>query len=221
MACFVELMKERQMMAQVTHEPELIRHLEEAPRTAYVGFDPTAESLHVGHLLPVLALRRWQQCGHRVVVLLGGGTAMVGDPTGKTEMRKVSNVEEIDARASRMVSQLSRLVDLSAPEKGVVVNNADWLRALEYLPFLREVGAHFSVNRMLTAECFKTRLERDYRFWNLTIWFCKVMIFCIYTKNMIVQCSLAAMISGRICLVAWTSFAERRVENLSALPCHF
>ena len=161
---FVEVMKERGMMAQVTHEEELVEHLAEAPRTAYVGFDPTASSLHVGHLLPVLALRRWQQAGHRVIALIGGGTALVGDPTGKTEMRKMADSDEIDQRGENFKKQLGRFLDFSSPDKGIILDNAEWLRPLEYLPFLREIGSQFSVNRMLSAECFKQRMEKGLSF---------------------------------------------------------
>lgn len=161
---FVALMKERGMMAQVTHEDELVAHLAEKPRTAYVGFDPTAASLHIGHILPVLALRRWQQCGHRVIALMGGGTAMVGDPTGKTEMRSMVTKEIIDERSGYFRKQLSRFLDFSSPEKGLIVDNGDWLRDLNYIDFLREYGSQFSVNRMLGAECFKSRLEKGLSF---------------------------------------------------------
>ncbi len=161
---FLELMKERGMLAQVTHEDELGEHLASGVRTAYAGFDPTADSLHVGHLLPVLALRRWQKAGHRVIVLLGGGTAMVGDPTGKSEMRQMADAAVIQQRAERFQKQLSPFLDFSSPEKAIVLNNADWLLKLEYLPLLREIGVHFSVNRMLTAECFKQRLEKGLSF---------------------------------------------------------
>ena len=161
---FVEVMKERGMLAQVTHEEELVTHLAEKPRSAYVGFDPTAESLHIGHLLPVLALRRWQQAGHRVIAVVGGGTALVGDPTGKTEMRKMTNDDEINSRIENFKVQLSRFLDFSSPDKGIIVNNADWLKPLEYLPLLRDIGAHFSVNRMLSAECFKQRMEKGLSF---------------------------------------------------------
>lgn len=147
------------MLAQVTHEEELREYLSSGVRTAYAGFDPTGDSLHVGHMLPVLALRRWQQAGHRIIVLLGGGTAMVGDPTGKSEMRQMISEEVIDQRAEHFKKQLAPFLDFSSPDKGIVVNNADWLRELMYLPFLREIGSHFSVNRMLTADSVKARLE--------------------------------------------------------------
>ena len=145
---FIEVMKERNMLAQVTHEEELQAHLEEAPRTAYAGFDPTADSLHVGHLLPVLALRRWQRAGHRVIAVCGGGTAMIGDPTGKTEMREMMTEETIAANIKRFKVQLERFIDLSNPEKGIIVNNGDWLKDLGYLPFLRELALTF-----LLTEC--------------------------------------------------------------------
>ncbi len=161
---FLEVMHERGMLAQVTHEDELKAHLASGVRTAYVGFDPTADSLHVGHLLPVLALRRWQQAGHRVIVLLGGGTAMVGDPTGKTDMRQMADEETIAARAEVFRKQLAPFLDFSDPSKTLVLNNAEWLLKLQYLPLLREIGVHFSVNRMLTADSVKLRLEKGLSF---------------------------------------------------------
>jgi len=161
---FLEVMHERGMVAQVTHEDELKAHLASGVRTAYVGFDPTADSLHVGHLLPVLALRRWQQAGHRVIVLLGGGTAMVGDPTGKTDMRQMADEGTIAARAEVFRKQLAPFLDFSDPSKTLVLNNADWLLKLQYLPLLREIGVHFSVNRMLTADSVKLRLEKGLSF---------------------------------------------------------
>ncbi len=161
---FIEVMKERGMLAQVTHEDELRDYLAAGVRTAYAGFDPTADSLHVGHLLPVLALRRWQRAGHRVIVLLGGGTAMIGDPTGKSEMRQMMDAAQIDARAELFKKQLAPFLDFSSPSKAIMVNNGDWLRPLEYLPFLRDIGMHFSVNRMLAAESVKQRLEKGLSF---------------------------------------------------------
>ena len=161
---FIEVMQERGMLAQVTHEDELRDYLKTGVRTAYAGFDPTADSLHVGHLLPVMALRRWQQAGHRVIALLGGGTAMVGDPSGKSEMRQMMTEELIDQRVTLLKKQLSPFIDFSTPAKGIVVNNGDWLRHLMYLPMLREIGVHFSVNRMLSADCFKQRYEKGLSF---------------------------------------------------------
>ncbi len=161
---FVEVMRERGMMAQVTHEDELIAHLSEGTRTAYLGIDPTAESMHVGNLMTIMAARRWQAAGHRVVLLMGGATALIGDPTGKTEMRKMLTSELINANIEKFKKQLSPLIDLEDPARGVVVNNADWFAPMGYLGLLREVGQHFSINRMMAAESVKQRLERGLSF---------------------------------------------------------
>lgn len=161
---FIELMKDRGMIAQITHEDELSEHISGQPRTAYIGFDPTAASLHVGSLMPIMGLRRWQQAGHRVVALVGGGTALIGDPTGKTDMRQMLTQDQIRSNMDGIKQQLSRFVDFSSPDKGIMVNNADWLAPLMYLPLLREIGPHFSVNRMLTADCFKQRMEKGLSF---------------------------------------------------------
>jgi tyrosyl-tRNA synthetase len=161
---FLETMQERGMIAQITHEDELKEHLSTGMRTAYNGFDPTAASLHVGHLLPIMGLRRWQQAGHRIVALVGGGTALIGDPSGKTDMRQMLSQDQIRSNMEGIKKQLSHFIDFSSPSKGIMVNNADWLAALMYLPLLREIGPHFSVNRMLTADCFKQRLEKGLSF---------------------------------------------------------
>lgn len=161
---FVELMQERGLLAQVTHEDELKEHLRSGRRTAYIGFDPTAASLHVGHLLQVLTLRRWQQCGHRVIVVVGGGTALVADPSGKTELRPMLTLEDVERNMVGIRAQIAKLIDFSRPDQAIMVNNADWLRRLNYVDLLREVGAHFSVNRMLTAECFKQRWDKGLSF---------------------------------------------------------
>lgn len=161
---FIEVMKDRGMIAQITHEEELSEHLTGTARTAYIGFDPTASSLHVGSLMPIMGLRRWQQAGHRVVALVGGGTALIGDPTGKTDMRQMLTQDQIRFNMDGIKKQLSRFVDFSSPDKGIMVNNADWLAPLMYLPLLREIGPHFSVNRMLSADCFKQRMEKGLSF---------------------------------------------------------
>ncbi|MGE0173060.1 MAG: tyrosine--tRNA ligase [Oligoflexales bacterium] len=161
---FLTLMRQRELVGQISHEDEFPEFLAGGKKAAYVGFDPTAGSLHVGHLLPVIALRRWQQAGHRAVVLLGGGTAFIGDPTGKTEMRQMMDAQAINENAKKFVAQIGKFVDISRPEKGVVVNNGDWLFQINYLQFLRDFGVHFSVNRMLTAESVKQRLEKGLSF---------------------------------------------------------
>ena len=160
---FVELLQSRTMLAQVAHPEELSSHLATGKRAAYAGFDPTAESLHVGNLMPIMALRRWQQAGHKAIVLMGGATAMIGDPSGKTEMRQMLTVEIIDKRIELLKKQFARFLDLS-PTNFTMTNNADWFRDMKYLPLLREIGADFTVNRMLAAECFKQRYEKGLSF---------------------------------------------------------
>ncbi len=163
MAILNEL-RDRGLIAQITHEEAFEEHVHSAPRTIYCGFDPTADSLTVGHLLPILVLKRWQLAGHRVIVVLGGGTALIGDPSGKTEMRKMLTREQILENADRFKAQAAKFLDLKNPDKGLVLNNLDWLESLKYLEFLRDIGPHFSVNRMLTAESIKLRLEKGLSF---------------------------------------------------------
>ena len=157
-------LKARGMVAQTTNE-EKIRELLGGPDpvTFYIGFDPTADSLHVGHFVQLMVMAHMQRAGHRPIALLGGGTGMVGDPTGKTDMRKMMTPETIAYHVDCFKKQMSRFLDFS-DGKALMVNNADWLLPLNYIEFLRDVGVHFSVNRMLTFECFKTRMERGLSF---------------------------------------------------------
>ena len=157
-------LKARGMIAQATNE-EKIRELlgGSEPVTFYIGFDPTADSLHVGHFVQMMVMAHMQRAGHRPIALLGGGTGMVGDPTGKTDMRKMMTVDTIQHHVDCFKKQMSKFVDFS-DGKALMVDNGDWLRDLNYIDFLREVGVHFSVNRMLTFECFKTRMERGLSF---------------------------------------------------------
>jgi len=158
-----DVLKERNYIQQMTHEDEIKELLEKEKVTFYIGFDPTADSLHVGHFLQLMVMAHMQRAGHRPIVLIGGGTAMVGDPTGKTDMRKMLTKEEISHNAEAFKKQMSRFIDFS-DGKAILANNADWLLNLNYVEFLRDIGVHFSVNKMLTAECFKTRLERGLSF---------------------------------------------------------
>ncbi len=162
MSVFDEL-KARGLIAQMTHEDEIKELLEKEKVTFYIGFDPTADSLHIGHFLQMVVMAHMQRAGHRPIAIIGGGTAMVGDPSGRTDMRQMMTTETIAHNANCFKSQLSKLVDFS-DGKALMVNNADWLMDLNYVSFLREIGVHFSVNRMLTAECFKTRLEKGLSF---------------------------------------------------------
>ena len=162
MTVFEEL-KARGLIAQCTNEEKVQELLDQHKTTFYIGFDATADSLHVGHFLQLVVMSRLQQAGHRPIALIGGGTTMIGDPTGKTDMRKMLTPAEIEHNAECFRRQMRRLVDFS-DGKAVMMNNADWILKFNYMDFLREVGVHFSVNRMLTAECFKTRLEKGLSF---------------------------------------------------------
>lgn len=154
---------QRGYIKQLTHEEEIKKILNTEKVTFYIGFDPTADSLHIGHFIAMMFMAHMQRAGHRPIALVGGGTTMIGDPSGKTDMRKMLTKEEIDYNASCIKSQLSKLIDFS-DGKAILENNANWLLNLNYVDFIRDIGAHFSVNRMLTAECFKQRLEKGLSF---------------------------------------------------------
>lgn len=158
-----DILKERGFIEQLTHEDEIKELLEKEKITFYIGFDPTADSLHVGHFIALMAMAHMQREGHRPIALIGGGTAMIGDPSGKTDMRKMLTKEDIQKNSEALKNQMQRFIDFSN-DKAIMVNNADWLWNLNYIDFLRDVGVHFSVNRMLTAECFKLRMEKGLSF---------------------------------------------------------
>ena len=162
MTTFEEL-KRRGLLAQLTDEKEIEELVNAGKATFYIGFDPTADSLHVGHFMALCLMKRLQMAGNKPIVLIGGDTAMIGDPSGKTDMRKMMTPETIQHNVDCFKKQMSRFIDFSE-DKAIVVNSADWLMNLNYIEVLREVGAHFSVNRMLTAECYKQRLERGLSF---------------------------------------------------------
>lgn len=163
MASVLDELLERGYIKQFTHEAETRELLEKEKITFYIGFDPTADSLHVGHFIAMMFMAHMQRAGHRPIALLGGGTAMVGESSGKTDMRKMLTKEEIQHNVDSIKKQMERFIDFS-DDKAILVNNADWLLDLNYVDFLREVGVHFSVNRMLSAECFKQRLEKGLSF---------------------------------------------------------
>ncbi len=154
----LDQLKERGFIAQTTFEEDLYKAMDKGPMTFYLGIDPTADSLHVGHFIPVMMASHLQRAGHRPIILCGGGTAMVGDPSGKTELRQMMTKETIESNLVPIRKQLSRFLDFGEG-RATMVNNADWLLKLNYVDFLRDIGALFSVNRMLTAECYKKRLE--------------------------------------------------------------
>lgn len=153
----------RGLIAQVTHEEEIRNLLGNEKVSFYIGFDPTADSLHVGHFLQMVVMRHMQNAGHRPIALVGGGTGMVGDPSGRTDMRKMMTPETIRHNCDCFRRQLASVIDFS-DDKAIMVDNGDWLLDLNYIEFLREIGSCFSVNKMLTAECFKTRLEKGLSF---------------------------------------------------------
>ncbi len=158
-----DTLMERGYIKQMTHEDEIRDLLGKEKITFYIGFDPTADSLHVGHFIAMMFMAHMQRAGHRPIALVGGGTATIGDPSGRTDMRKMLTREDINRNAEAIKGQLEKLVDFS-DGKALMVDNADWLLDLNYVDFLRDVGIHFSVNRMLTAECFKQRLEKGLSF---------------------------------------------------------
>ncbi len=162
MTVFEELQR-RGLLAQLTDEEEIKELINEGKATFYIGFDPTADSLHVGHFMAMCLMKRLQMAGNKPIVLIGGGTAMIGDPSGKTDMRKMMTPETIQHNVECFKKQMSRFIDF-ADDKAIIVNNADWLMNLNYVELLRDVGAHFSVNRMLSHECYKQRMERGLTF---------------------------------------------------------
>lgn len=178
-----EILEERGFLYQLTDAEALRRELAEKAMSFYVGFDPTGNSLHIGHLLPVMAMRWLQRSGHRAIALVGGGTAMVGDPSGKTEARPILTRAEIDENAACLRGQLARFLDFSG-DKAVMVNNADWLRSLNYIEFLRDVGCHFSVNRMLSAESVKIRLETGLSFLEFNYMLLQAYDFYVLSRDM-------------------------------------
>ncbi|NLL46899.1 MAG: tyrosine--tRNA ligase [Clostridiales bacterium] len=156
-------LKARGLIAQVTDEEEIKEFINNGKATFYIGFDPTADSLHVGHFMALCLMKRLQMAGNRPIALIGGGTAMIGDPSGRTDMRQMMTTEIIDHNSECFKKQMSKFIDFSEG-KALMVNNADWLTKLNYVELLRDVGAHFSVNRMLTAECYKQRMEKGLTF---------------------------------------------------------
>ena len=163
MANVYDVLKERGFIAQCTNEDEVRDLLDKERVTFYIGFDPTADSLHVGHFLGLMAMSHLQRAGHRPICLVGGGTGTVGDPSGRSDMRQMLTDEKIEHNCNCFRKQMARFIDFSE-DKALMINNGDWLRKLNYIELLRDVGPHFSVNRMLTAECYKQRMEKGLTF---------------------------------------------------------
>ncbi len=160
----MDTLRARGFVKQTVYEEELYKLLGSESVTFYTGFDPTADSLHIGHFLQLIAMKHMQDAGHRPIILIGGGTALIGDPTGKTDMRKMMTRETIDYHIECFKKQMSKFISFEGKNGAIIVNNADWLTNLNYLEFIRDIGVHFSVNEMLRAKCFETRLERGLSF---------------------------------------------------------
>ncbi len=156
----LDILDERGFIEKTTHDRELRDYLEKNGANCYIGFDPTAPSLHVGHLLPIMALAHMQKNGHRPIALVGGGTGLIGDPSGKTETRKLLTMEKVEENAVCIKKQLERFIDFNE-DRALLVNNADWLTQIKYIPFLRDIGKHFSVNRMIKSESYRMRLDAE------------------------------------------------------------
>ena len=186
MGVFDEL-QARGLIAQMTNEEKIREELNHDKIAFYIGFDPTADSLHVGHFVQIMVMAHLQKAGHLPIALFGGGTGMIGDPSGKTDMRKMLTPEEIAHNISCFQKQMSRLIDFS-DGKALMANNADWLMDLNYIQFLREIGVHFSVNRMLAAECYKQRLERGLSFFELNYMIMQSYDFLVLNRKY--QCRL-------------------------------
>ena len=158
-----DILKQRGFIKQCSNEEKLKKLLDSESVTLYTGFDPTGSSLHVGHLVPLMAMAHLQQAGHRPIALIGGGTARIGDPSGKTETRQMLTIDTIKANAESFKRQISRFLDFDN-DKALMIDNSDWLAKLNYIDFLRKIGKHFSVNRMLSFETYKMRLETGLSF---------------------------------------------------------
>ena len=182
-----DILQDRGFVEQTTDD-EAIGELLQEPITCYIGFDPTAASFHIGSLVPIMALAHMQQHGHRPIALVGGGTALVGDPSGKTEMRQMLTEDQVSENAEALKGQLSRFVDFEK-DQAVLLNNADWLARLEYIPFLRDIGRHFSVNRMLASESCRLRLETGLSFieFNYSLLQAYDFLHLYQTENCILQ----------------------------------
>lgn len=177
-----DILLERGFIEQTTHEQEIKELLGKEKVTFYIGFDATADSLTAGHFLTVMAMMHMQRAGHRPIALLGGGTTMVGDPTGKSDMRTIMTREQIQYNAECFHKQLSRFIDFDE-DKAVIENNADWLLDLNYVDFLRDIGVHFSVNKMLTAECYKQRMEKGLTFFEFNYMLMQSYDFWVLNKK--------------------------------------
>ena len=155
-----EVLKERDLIKQIIYENEFKDLVKDKKISLYLGIDPTADSIHIGHFIPLMLMSYFQKCGHKPIILVGGGTALIGDPSGKTDMRKMLTKEDISKNVDNIIKQVSRFVSFEGENAATIVNNADWILDLNYMDFIRTYGIHFNVNHMLSAECFKQRMEK-------------------------------------------------------------
>lgn len=179
----LDTLYERGFIKQTVFEEDLRKLLDTESVVFYVGFDPTADSLHIGHYIPIMAMAHMQRAGHRPIALIGGGTALVGDPSGRSDMRSMMTRETVNKNVECFKKQLSRFISFEGENAAIMVNNADWLTNLNYIDFLREVGVHFSVNKMLTAECFRTRMEKGLSFLEFNYMLMQSYDFLMLFKN--------------------------------------
>lgn len=162
-----EVLKERDLIKQIAFEDEFIELSKSKKTFVYLGIDPTADSIHIGHFIPLMMMSYFQKCGHTPVILVGGGTALIGDPSGKTDMRKMLTKEDIQNNVNSIKKQIEKFVSFEGDNAAIIVNNADWILDLNYMDFIRTYGVHFNINRMLAAECFKQRMEKGLTFFEL------------------------------------------------------
>ena len=162
-----EVLKERDLIKQIAFEDEFIELSKNKKTFVYLGIDPTADSIHIGHFIPLMMMSYFQKCGHTPVILVGGGTALIGDPSGKTDMRKMLTKEDIQNNVNSIKKQIEKFVSFEGDNAAIIVNNADWILDLNYMDFIRKYGVHFNINRMLAAECFKQRMEKGLTFFEL------------------------------------------------------
>ena len=167
MASVFDTLEKRGYVEQLTHPEEIKELFEKESVPFYIGIDPTADSLHVGHFISLMVASHMQRAGHRPIILMGGGTAAIGDPSGKTDMRNMLTIEQLDSNVEKIKKQIERFLSFEGENAATIVNNADWLRNLNYIDFMREIGVHFSVNRMLAADCYKNRLESGLTFFEM------------------------------------------------------
>ena len=163
-----KILEERGFIEQITHEKEVKELFAKKSVPFYIGFDPTADSLHVGHFISLMVASHMQKAGHKPILLVGGGTATIGDPSGKTDMRRMMSREEINHNVEQFKKQFARFLSFEGENAAVIVNNADWLLDLNFIEFMRNIGVHFSVNKMLAAECYKQRMEQGLTFFELS-----------------------------------------------------